>query len=151
MKHFIFLTTIAILFSIKSYSQEEKINSINLIEINSDIKFNWDNATSKIIKDKLWKKLKTSYQTHKKTLIQEVSNHKLTKAKVCKVKGYLTKGQMAFIILDQLEDIPYALIFKAQYCISYLDCPYIGGLIESIKYNKNASEQLMHYFYKEKK
>ncbi len=140
-----------IIFSVCSHSQEEKSNSVQLIEINSEIKFNWDNSTSKIVDDELWIKLKTSFQTHKRTLIKEVSNHELTNAKVCKVEDKLTKGQMAFIALDQLEGIPYALVFEIQYCIMYIDCPYIGGLIESIENNKDASDQLMNYYYKEKK
>ena len=151
MKHTILTTVIAFLLSTQSYSQEEKNYSIELIEINSVIKLNWNNSTSKIVEDKLWKKLKTGYQTHKKTLILEVNNHELTNAKVCKVEGKITKGQMAFIILDQLEYIPYALVFNNQYCVMYMNCPYIGGLIESIKNNKNSSKQLMNYFYKKKK
>lgn len=150
MKHLILLTIVAILFSVHSYSQEEKKNSVKLIEINSEIKFNWDNSTSKIVEDELWNNLKTLYQTHKRTLIKEVGNHEITSAKVCKVKDKLTKGQMAFIVLDQLEDIPYALVFRSQYCVKYIDCPYLGGLIESIENNQDASSQLMNYFYKEK-
>ena len=103
------------------------------------------------------------------SIIHSVMFYKLTQIGICgpfyntlktmyeancihvKVEDKLTKGQMAFIVLDQLEDIPYALVFKTQYCVMYMDCPYIGGLIESIENNKHASEQLMNYFHKEKK
>lgn len=150
MKHSILLTILGILFSVYSYSQEEKCEAFQLIEINSDILFYWDNSTSEIVKDELWKKLKTNYYSYKRTLIKEVSNQKLTEAKVCYVEDKLTKGQMAFILLDQLDDIPYATVFKTQYCVFHLGCPYVDGLIESIASNRKASEQLMNYFFKNK-
>lgn len=148
MKHSTLLSILGFLFSIYSYSQEEKCNTYQLIEINPDIIFYWDNSTSEIVKDELWSTLKANYYKFKRTLINEVSNQKLTEAEVCYVEGKLTKGQMAFIALDQLEDIPYFTVFKMQYCVIHLGCPYADGLIESIVHNKKASKQLMKYFYK---
>ena len=122
-----------------------------LIELNSEMKFHWNNATSKIIQDQIWDSSKNAYENNKLALIKMVSNKEVTNAKVCGVNDTITKGQMAFIVLDQLEAIPYALVFQTQYCVINPGCPYIGGLIMSIKNNSEASNQLMDYFYNSEK
>jgi hypothetical protein len=118
-----------------------------MIELNSEIKFHWNNTTSKIIKDNLWADTQSSYERNKVALIKMVRNKELTNAEICLVNEPITKGQMAFVVLDELEDIPYAMIFKSQYCVINPGCPYIGGLIQSINNNTEASNQLMDYFY----
>ncbi|NOQ70893.1 MAG: hypothetical protein GQ574_02760 [Crocinitomix sp.] len=117
-----------------------------LIELNESIQFNWDNSTSQIIEDDLWDRLKGSYENNKRALIHLVNNKEPTQARVCNVHGEISKGQMAFIVLDQMEDIPYAQVFKFQYCVVDPSCPYIGGLIESIDSNDKAYRQLMVFF-----
>lgn len=151
MKHSIQTLILGLAFVFGSHAQEGSKDSIILIEITSNIKFHWNNSTSKIVKDSLWKELKASYPKHKKTLIQKVGNHEPTEAKVCYVQGTISKGQMAFIVLDKLERIPYAKVFEMQYCVFHIGCPYVEGLIDSVHHNKDAVQQLMDYFYPKNK
>jgi hypothetical protein len=147
LKHLIILFCLFNLlgFGITYPENEGEEENVIRIELTDKINFNWDNSSSSIIDDSLFALSKEAYSSQKKEIIQLVDSKKQTKAEVCKLEGTLTQGQMAFIFLDQMEAIPYAKVFQQQYCVVYLDCPYIGGLIASIDYNEKASEQLMEY------
>lgn len=56
---------------------------------------------------------------------------------------------MAFLIVDEVENIPYAYVFKTQWDVFYLNCKYPGGLFLSL--NKKRSffkSKLLEYLVK---
>lgn len=150
MKFSILISSLILFYNYDIQAQEAN-SSIQLIVLNGEIMLHWDNTKSEIVDDELWEKSKKLYSKNRRFLIQEVSNKERTKAEVCEVKGKLSKGQMAFIVLDQMEEIPYAMVFGYRYCLVYPNCPYIAGLVESIDDNPNASSQLMEFLSNQKK
>lgn len=113
-------------------------NSANnvLVELSSDIKFTWDSANKIIVKDSLFKSIRKDYPSKKIKIIELIKDSKATSLKVCSQNLTLRKGDLAFLLIEEFELIPYFEIFKLQFDVYEQNCPFPLGLSEYINNNR---------------
>ncbi|MBI3134971.1 MAG: hypothetical protein HYZ14_09900 [Bacteroidetes bacterium] len=103
---------------------------IREIELSKDLKISWDNNTHKIAHDAKWFKIENNPAKYKQTLIALITDTTQTLAYGCPTIRFLRKGQLAFLILDELNSIPYFEVFGVQFDVFIEGCEYPFDLIE---------------------
>ncbi len=137
----------------ENFNLENFYNQINrdviFIEVINDKYLNWDNCKYEIVKDKFWIELKKDYLSNKVEYIELIEDTTNTDAYICGLRKNLVKGDIAFLIVDEVENIPYAYVFKTQWDVFYLNCKYPGGLFSSLNNNRyHFKSKLLEYLVK---
>lgn len=131
------------IFNIQNYK------GILLIKVINDKYLNWDNCSYEIVKDKYWLELKKDYLLNKVEYIELIEDTNSTKANICGLTKNLTKGDFAFLIIDEVENIPYSTVFRSQWDVLHMNCKYPDGLFSSLNENRNFFKtKLLDYLIK---
>lgn len=129
-------------FTKTDIKKQSSINQIEngdvLISLNDSISFHWDNQKYKFVEDSLWKLLENDYQNLEPVLIDLILDTNESQAKICSIERNLYKGDLSFLVLDKINNLPYIDIFHTQWDSFDVDCNYPGGMLWYI--NKNRSE-----------
>ena len=96
------------------------------------IVISWDNKAHTILDDNNWKQLKKNIKTNEGQLIKLLTDTTKTMAYGCPSVSRLTKGQMAFIVLDEINSFPYFKIFKIQFDVFMEGCQYPIDLLDFV-------------------
>jgi hypothetical protein len=107
----------------------------------------WDNSQSTFIENEVFVELRDSFYTDKKSVINEILNEEQTSAWACDEPDALTKGELAFLFIHQVEPLPLMKIFGIQWDVWELNCPYPYGLIHYIRNNRTTVVQKLHQFF----
>ncbi len=120
-----------------------------LIEVINDKYLNWDNCKYEIVKDKFWIELKKDYLLNKVKYIELIEDTNSTNAYICGLRKNLVKGDIAFLIIDEVDNIPFFSVFHVQWDVFNNNCKYPDGLFSSL--NKKRSffkSKLLEYLIK---
>lgn len=140
---------IVIIFTF-SLSGLTKAQSTVEIPLFSDITLTWNSETSKYIEDDDFNAIKDNFSKYRNDLVKLISNTTPTKANVCEIDRSMTIGEMAFILINQCEPIPYALAFQMQFCVFEMNCPFPDGLIYYVNKNRSEVEKQLNEYYRSK-
>jgi len=125
----------------ENFNLENFHNQINrdviLIEVINDKYLNWDNCKYEIVKDKFWIELKKDYLLNKVKYIKLIEDTTNTDAYICGLRKNLVKGDIAFLIIDEVDNIPLFSVFDIQFDVFDNNCKYPNGLFSSL--NKKRS------------
>jgi hypothetical protein len=113
------------------------IDNIVEIQIIDDIAIRWDNNTHLIIEDNLWSTIDSVYSNDKSLIINEILNVKLTPAKSCSIERNLYVGDIVFIIINKIENLPLINIINTQCDFFESGCPYPIGMFDAINIDRN--------------
>lgn len=124
----------------------ERMKNEIVVKLSEKIEFNWNNKTSRIKDDSLLKLIKDIWQGEKFDILNQINNNELTQGYICPSNKKLSKGGFAFLLLDELEEIPYFDLFQIQFDSYELDCKYPNGLLDFVERKpKIATSQLEKY------
>lgn len=125
----------------ENFNLENFYNQINrdviLVEVTNDKYLNWDNCKYEIVKDKFWIELKKDYLSNKVEYIELIEDTTNTDAYICGLRKNLVKGDIAFLIIDEVDNIPLFSVFDIQFDVFDNNCKYPNGLFSSL--NKKRS------------
>ncbi|MDJ1481568.1 hypothetical protein QNI16_13800 [Cytophagaceae bacterium YF14B1] len=152
MKNILYTGILAVLLSCSSSSSDvlvdsvyvhtrnqlKIVNGVILIKLPNGVSFNWDNDCSRIVEDSLYRSLVTTFSTKQHSTIRLILDTTITSARVCTFDKNLLVGDLAFLVIDKIKGIHYALVFNVQFDVFQADCPYPFGLFSYI--NKYRSE-----------
>jgi hypothetical protein len=117
-------------------------SNIILIELTKSVYINWDNASHTIVEDELFFELKKKPNS---MLLECMRDTTLTKAIICGVNSLsneeqqvMKKGDLAFLVLDKIYDIPYYAVLEVQLDSFSCLCKHPDYLIYLL--NKNRSD-----------
>ncbi|MES2430944.1 MAG: hypothetical protein V4556_08405 [Bacteroidota bacterium] len=102
-----------------------KVNdSIILISIFRGVEIHWNKRTNSIEEDSLLKKITQQFQDYKIALADEIENTFKTKIYVCPDGEELMAGDIAYLIIDKIVQIPVLKIMGVQFDLYQNECPY---------------------------
>jgi len=110
-------------------------DSLVYIDLGENVIFQWNNNSSEILYDSLYQKIVDDFFYKQKYIITLILDTSITPAIICSYNKNLRVGDLVFLLLDNICDIPFFVIFKRQLDFSY-DCRYPLGLIETITFNR---------------
>jgi len=146
---FIALTLIVSYFFFRIWQSENSIESVYTVQLKNGISFRWSNTKSMIIKDGLLDSTLQAYPNIKKQLVHQILDNTKVPAMVCTMDKNLRKGDLAFLLLLEIGDIPLLKVFQIQWDSYKYNCFYPSGLMKYISNNrKEAKEKLEQYFLK---
>lgn len=133
----------------KYANRKEKppVDSIVLIRFGkSGILFNWNNSTGRIVEDALFHALVLRFKTDKTYLIDQITNLSVTAAIACGREDKLLIGDLAFLIIDKINNLPFFEITNAQCDVFKKGCPYPIGYFDVIKKDRlRIKERVKQY------
>lgn len=115
-----------------NYSHSDTVQ----VYICDTISINWDNCNNDIIEDTYYAAAIVYYNESKCRMTEAIINSNVTSAKICNLDRNLFAGEVAFLFIDKLENLPYASIFQVQFDVLTIDCPYLYGIPEGIYENR---------------
>lgn len=111
----------------------------------SDILFHWNNLSSKIVVDSLFENLKHNYKKKSGYLVDQITNVTATSASACN-KDKLVIGDMAFLIINEIDGLPFFEVTHVQCDVFENNCPYPEGYFNVIgRDRKGIREKVKHY------
>ena len=131
------------------YPVSAKKISKNMIRVQlaDDIIFHWNNNTSKIKKDKYFQNIVDHFQEKKEYLVALFLDTTSTPAVVCGFDSNLVIGDLVFLLIEEIVDIPWASVFYFQ-----LDCfygrPFASILIQNFhnkEFRIECQKKLKYY------
>ncbi|MDJ1501235.1 hypothetical protein [Xanthocytophaga agilis] len=161
MKNILYTSVLALLLSCSSSSSDVSVDSVYvhtrnqlkivngviLIELPNGVSFNWDNDCSRIVEDSLYRSLVTTFSTKQHSTIRLILDSTITSARVCAFDKNLLVGDLAFLLIDKIKGIPYALVLNVQFDVFQADCYYPVGLFSYInKYRSEVYKKVELYF-----
>lgn len=97
----------------------------------------WDNKNYRFIHNSGYLLVKNNFNDYLLILIEELSNTEATSAVICSYQQTLKKGDISFLLLNDLGKLPIYDAFNMQFDV-YLDgCQYPTGLIEWLNENRS--------------
>lgn len=141
-----------ILLSASAFCQEE--NTV-LIEINNCVKFRWSNDDFCIVKDNLFYETKEKINDLELCLLDGICDRKKTPALMCGMnyrrnnkKRNLKKGDLAFLMLDEIYNIPYYKVFDVELDSYDGLCKYPDFLIYVLDKNRGCFKNKLEMYLK---
>ena len=127
-------------------SLSPSVDTFVLIKFDKNIMLNWDNKTGRIKEDSLFNKIISDFENNKYVLINKLADTSETKAMTCHKN--LVVGDLAFLIIDKVKQLPFFEITKVQCDHFTNECPYPEGYFEvigrdRIKIKKEVSSLLL--------
>jgi len=124
-----------ILYHMIDYPVSAKKISKNIIRVQlaDDIMFHWDNNTCRIKEDKYFQNIVDHFQERKEYLAALFLDTTPSPAVVCGYDSNLIIGDLVFLLLDKIVDIPYFYVFHFQFGCFFNNCFYPLGLFNALK------------------
>jgi hypothetical protein len=130
--------------------QMQQFGDVILIHLTKDIYINWSNKTYDVVDDSLSNAIKLNFLDKRKTLIDLILNDTKTPAKACYKDMNLAIGDIAILLINKSEHLPFYKVFQIQFDV--LVCKYPFGLFEYFERNrKEAKNKVELYLYNLKK
>lgn len=137
--------------AIRSIKASKKESIILVSFSDKDVAFYWNISTGSIVEDSLFKKLKRIYKRKRDYLIDQVSDTTRTTASVCHdLKRKLLMGDMAYLLLDKMENLPFFEITHIQCDVIENDCPSPVNCMDSGLDRPAIQKRIRHYLRSEK-
>ncbi len=103
-----------------------------LIDLGDSFKFNWDSDKKIVVSDFLLDEIKKDYNKKRNVLINKINNESSTNHMICGSNQKLKKGDLAFLLIDKIENIKYYEVFGIQMDTFITGCYYPEYLIKFI-------------------
>lgn len=116
----------------KNNDQQPTSDTCVLIHFKDSLSVTWSNTTSTIKKDTLFNILCRNFQKNESYFIAQINNLELTSAEACNKKTRLVKGDIAYLVIDQIKMLPFFEITGMQCDVFYAGCPYPDGFFQTI-------------------
>lgn len=107
-------------------------DSCVLIHFKDSLSLTWSNTSNTIKKDSLFDIVYKNFQKNESYLVAQINNLEPTMAAACNKKTRLLKGDIAFLVIDQIEKLPFFEITGVQCDFFYAGCPYADGFFQTI-------------------
>lgn len=98
-------------------------DSIILIQLSDSIQFHWDNRKYVIIDDRLFRRAAMAFRKNKDIVVEQIINEEKTSARVCGMERNLVIGDLAFLLIDEIENIPHIDALHVQWDAFDFECP----------------------------
>ena len=99
----------------------------------SHISFNGSNSKNQIIDDMLYRDLLKSFKNERGFIINQITDVTPTLATTCGKKNNLVIGDLAFLLIDKIENLPFFEISHVQCDVYNTACPYPSGYFNAIE------------------
>lgn len=146
MKKLFFL--LALLLNGSAFSQGrskiETTDSILLIQLTNEVSLSWNQNSSKIVRDKHYDFAQKTFPLNKNALIDLISDSIHTTAYSCGTDFPLTRGQLAFLLIREIKDLPNTGVTDIKYEIYHFtsfDCPYASIFFSEMYYNRHEIKE----------
>lgn len=117
-----------------------------LVNLSNEVSFKWSNVSHEIVEDKLFLKIKKQFSQHYLSIVEDISNTTLTKAIECTSHRQLPIGDLAFLLIDKINNIPYFSVLGTQLDAFTNGCEYPKSLFDYLKFNRlEAKSKLKVY------
>jgi len=100
------------------------IEQYYLVQLREGVAFHWDNENAQIVHDSLYAQVLERYEEYKMGLVEQILDTTPIPAKTCGFNERLRKGDMALLLIDEVERLPYMPVFQVQWCQYVIGCPY---------------------------
>jgi hypothetical protein len=125
---------------------EDDTDSVLLIRLSDDISIHWNNKSQDIVNDALLSSIRASFTDIKQNLVDQILNTSVTPARICSTKRNLVVGDMAFLLIDKIKDVPFFQVFGIQCDFFERDCKYPYGMFDYMNnYREEAKSKLELY------
>lgn len=121
---------------------------IILVKIDNNLLLNWDNKTGNIVKDKLFNNISLNFKEHSSTIFVNLTNIKTTSAVSCGKNTNLVVGDICYLLIDEIKNLPTYEILNAQYDTFNDGCKYPVGLFDAIQKNREKIKSRVIKFLK---
>jgi hypothetical protein len=122
-----------------------------LIEISTKMLVHWDAEEERIRQDSLFMHLSRNFEDYKFELINSISDTSSTRVSACYKQNQIRKGDIAFMVLSEVRDIPLFKVFRVQFDVYDVNCRYPEGLFDYIEENRElVKNQTYEFLSKEK-
>lgn len=111
-------------------SSEAFSDSIVVVSIPNIGILRWNNITSKIEKDDLYRDLLSHFEDNKLLLAEGINDVSPTQAIACGRKGKLLVGDLVFLLIMDITNMPNPI--HSQLDVYEMGCPYPVGYFEVI-------------------
>lgn len=125
---FIFLILFSCQKDQKNKSNGKTVN-YQLIDLGNSLKFNWDLDKTSIVKDQLYEQTKKVYQNQKNILVHKIMDTSSTDVIFCNTLKTFKKGDLAFVLIDEIEGINYFTDLNIQMDTFTFGCSYPEDLL----------------------
>jgi len=123
------------------------VDSITFVTFEKGYTVIWKNLTSQFVEDSSYFALKSRVTNNKMDFVKMILDSTETNAVACSYKLHLAKGDLAFIILHKLYNLPLFEIYESQLDVLKYDCPYPDGMFELLhKERKKIYENTRIFF-----
>ena len=139
------------LINVDPMDKIESKDSIVLIRLSKDVSFNWNNQTFTIVEDALWNQLLLSYEDNCFGIAHQIVIMDETPAKACGIERNLVLGDLAFIVIDKVESLPYFEAYGVQWDALDATCRYPQGMLDYIKRYREEIRDKTQLYLKAKK
>lgn len=143
------LILLTLTISACSYQEKpQELPEVVRVEITENIVLNWHNVKQQFIKDSLFGKSLEHFESEKSHLIYQILNTKEIEARVCSMEQDLVLGDMAFLFLDEIENIGYSQVFEWQFCLLIEGCRYPDGVLWYLSEHRTKAKVQIENFLK---
>ena len=125
---------------------KETLVKDTLIHITSKISIHWNANEKRIIKDSLSMHLRRHFDEYKFELVNAISETSSTHISACYKQNQIRKGDIAFMILEDIRNIPLSEVFQVQFDVYEANCRYPVGLFYHIEENRELVRKQTYEF-----
>jgi hypothetical protein len=118
-----------------------------LIELTDQISFTWNNSLQKVEEDADYENIKKHFLIYRETIVNQILNTEKTDARICETDRDVSKGIMAFVLLDHVAPIPYLSGLNMQFCTFTDGCSFPDGLIFYVSNNRKKVIKDIRVYY----
>ena len=126
---------------LREKAEPVKPDTIVYITIGEEIAINWDNQSSSIVEDSLYDSIMERIDSLRTSLVHKISDKETTTAVSCNKATPLAKGDIAFILINKIENIPYFEAYGVQWDSYSLDCKYHHGMLDYVELNRDVIQE----------
>ena len=106
-------------------------DSILLVKFFNNNVFYWDNKSSSIVHDTLYQNIVETFAENKMTYAALISDTTVLPARICSYDKNLVLGDLVFILINEIENVPFSEVFETEWDVHTFGCKYPLAMIES--------------------
>jgi len=111
-------------------------DSLVLVELSEGTSINWSVRSSKIVHDRYFSLAEKMFPLNKKILIDLIADSTETSVTACGIDRMLTRGELAFLLIDEIKNLPNRSIIDMQFDVLEWNCPYPLYYLDFINHNR---------------
>lgn len=123
------------------------VDSIALVTFEKFCTVKWNNQTSQFLEDSSFALLESQIEHNSTEFIDIITDLTETDAVACPYNQPLRTGDLAFIALNKLRNLPLFEIFETQLDVKYDDCCYSYGIFELLQKNRESVQRNTRAFF----